>query len=368
MPNPFKTARLLEEELEAPELPDLHLQTPAEPQPRPLPPLEQADYVRMGVYDSPSGAISAANASRLLAQLGRAGAKVGAAIGGRQADTTAFDRMEAQADQPVKLHADRVGRARQLLGDYQTIQQAREKGANAAAELAIARKRSEQDAAKFEAEKGWKDRDFGLRERELAAEQARRQAEAEAKKAEKTLGVEEGLRKEYIGNPVTKASQEIASAYQRVKSAHATPSAAGDIALVYGFMKMMDPGSTVREGEFATAENAGGVPSQVFNLYNKVLNGERLPQGVRDDFLKQAGGLYQAQLGRLKPLEESFRGLATGAGVDPGRVTIPLGLEPEQSPGAGPGGKPQGGRTEVRDRDGNLIGYINPDGSEELVR
>jgi len=39
---------------------------------------------------------------------------------------------------------------------------------------------------------------------------------------------------------------------------------------------MLDPGSVVRESEFATAQNAAGVPDQVRNMYNKVLSGTRL--------------------------------------------------------------------------------------------
>jgi hypothetical protein len=56
------------------------------------------------------------------------------------------------------------------------------------------------------------------------------------------------------------------------------------ISIVYKFMKSLDPTSVVREGEFATAENAAGVPDTVANIYNKLINGERLPQSVIDDF------------------------------------------------------------------------------------
>ena len=48
------------------------------------------------------------------------------------------------------------------------------------------------------------------------------------------------------------------------------------IALVFKFMKALDPTSVVREGEFATAEKSAGVPESVRNTYNKLVKGERL--------------------------------------------------------------------------------------------
>lgn len=56
------------------------------------------------------------------------------------------------------------------------------------------------------------------------------------------------------------------------------------VAIVYKFMKSLDPASVVREGEFATAANSGGVPDNIMNVYNKLLNGERLPPDVIADF------------------------------------------------------------------------------------
>lgn len=48
------------------------------------------------------------------------------------------------------------------------------------------------------------------------------------------------------------------------------------IAIVFKFMKALDPTSVVREGEFALAERSAGVPESVLNIYNKLVTGERL--------------------------------------------------------------------------------------------
>lgn len=60
------------------------------------------------------------------------------------------------------------------------------------------------------------------------------------------------------------------------------------IALVFKFMKALDPTSVVREGEFATAENSAGVPESVGNIYNKLVNGERLGDVQIKQFIETA--------------------------------------------------------------------------------
>lgn len=66
-----------------------------------------------------------------------------------------------------------------------------------------------------------------------------------------------------------------------------------DIALVFQFMKTLDPGSTVREGEYATAANSGSIPQNIINAYNKAVDGEFLSAKQRAEFLKAATGAAQ---------------------------------------------------------------------------
>jgi hypothetical protein len=95
--------------------------------------------------------------------------------------------------------------------------------------------------------------------------------------ADKRPEAEAKFRKEYSDQ--TKGYQEVKSAYGRVLASQET--AAGDLALIFNYMKMLDPGSVVREGEFATAQNAAGVPDRIKNLYNNLNRGERLKSSQR---------------------------------------------------------------------------------------
>jgi len=66
----------------------------------------------------------------------------------------------------------------------------------------------------------------------------------------------------------------------------------GDMALIFNFMKMLDPGSTVREGEFASAQNTTGIPDRILNLREQLLAGTRLSENQRAAIRKQSSGLF----------------------------------------------------------------------------
>ncbi len=159
-----------------------------------------------------------------------------------------------------------------------------------------------------------------------------RRAEAEAKQilsgvipAEKRPEMEGKMRKEY--NDQTKPYQEVKSAYGRVLSSE--DSAVGDLSLIFGYMKMLDPGSVVREGEFATAQNAAGVPERIMNIYNKVASGERLNKSQRESFKGQAKGLYNSALDGEKTVRTGLDRIAKGYGLNTQNIFY---SETEQAP------------------------------------
>jgi len=135
---------------------------------------------------------------------------------------------------------------------------------------------------------------------------------------EKEAAIEKDLRKEFTN--LNQTFRDTTSAYKKLRSAEATP--AGDISMIFGYMKMLDPASVVREGEFATAQNATGVPGQIANLYNKALEGVRLSDVQRRDFLTQAENIYNTQADTASKYSDTYKGLAERAGVDVSDVVI----------------------------------------------
>lgn len=134
--------------------------------------------------------------------------------------------------------------------------------------------------------------------------------------ADKRPEVEGRFRKEY--NDQTQPYQTVKSAYGRLLASEDT--AVGDLSLIFGYMKMLDPGSVVREGEFATAQNAAGVPERIMNVYNRVVNGERLNASQRNSFKGQAKGLYNSALEGEKTVRTGLERIATGYGLNTNNI------------------------------------------------
>lgn len=71
----------------------------------------------------------------------------------------------------------------------------------------------------------------------------------------------------------------------------------GDLALVFEFMKALDPGSVVRESEYAAAASSGNIFAGIFTRFNKgyfAPEGGILPDRVKQDFLKIVQVKYEA--------------------------------------------------------------------------
>lgn len=86
---------------------------------------------------------------------------------------------------------------------------------------------------------------------------------------------------------------DIRDSYNRVQASSQDPSGAGDLALIYNYMKMLDPGSVVRESEFATAAASGSLGERFKAAGEKILKGERLSNDMRADFVDRSNKLYQ---------------------------------------------------------------------------
>lgn len=79
-----------------------------------------------------------------------------------------------------------------------------------------------------------------------------------------------------------------------------TPQA--DMAMIFSFMRMLDPDSVVREGEYATAEETRGIAESVRTAYNRAIDGFRLGPEQREGFLAEARRIFitaQAQQDEL---------------------------------------------------------------------
>lgn len=130
---------------------------------------------------------------------------------------------------------------------------------------------------------------------------------------------EMGMRKELDGK--IKQDKSVLGMYQNIQNAASNNSAAGDLSLIFAYMKMLDPGSVVREAEFANAQNAAGVPDQIRNVFNKAKSGERLNPNQRADFMRQAKLLADEASNRITAATREYQSTADEYGFDPRRAT-----------------------------------------------
>jgi hypothetical protein len=100
---------------------------------------------------------------------------------------------------------------------------------------------------------------------------------------EQRFNMESKLNKAYTTRTADFTSSK--SDYQKMKDSAKENTGPGDVALIFSFMKMLDPASVVRESEFAIAQNSGGLLESLVVQYAKAKDGDRLTPKQRGDFL-----------------------------------------------------------------------------------
>lgn len=122
------------------------------------------------------------------------------------------------------------------------------------------------------------------------------------------------FRKEFSTLQPVKEFSTQADAYSRILASAANPSAAGDLSLIFQYMKVLDPTSVVRESEFAMAAKAGSYGERIKSAWARAENGERLSDDIRADFVKRAEMLYNESERKFTDLYRQYAGRADRLG------------------------------------------------------
>lgn len=234
-------------------------------------------------------------------------------LGGKSAPTQGMETAEQFADSDMRRvqglqqasAADDASQMQALRG-LQDLEQEEFKNSLQQQELE-AKKQERNDRLNLEKQK--LDQDRRLEDRRINVLQAKQTA-----KTPDDFKAEDTLRKEVISHPVVKRSQEVRESYNKISQA--SPDAAGDLSLIFAYMKMLDPASTVREGEFANAQNAGGVDDSIKNLYNKARSGERLNPRQREMFKSQAKRLFEVHSAEEQKVLDRYKGITGRRGLN----------------------------------------------------
>ena len=160
---------------------------------------------------------------------------------------------------------------------------------------------------------------------------------------EKRFNNEKTIRGEYRGR--VKSYDDARDAYSTIEASASDSTGASDIALVTSFMKMLDPGSVVRETEFATASNASGLLTQLSNLAEKAKKGTFLDPKQRQDFLNLAKKYLDAADKNEAKVRNQYENIVDQYKLDYQNVFgVPKGQKPSGA-AASTGATPEGGGT-----------------------
>lgn len=121
-------------------------------------------------------------------------------------------------------------------------------------------------------------------------------------------------------NAIAKPYREVAQAYNKVQEGLSLDTGAGDAAAIFGYAKILDPGSVVRETEFATLENVGGVIGRLAGMYNRAISGERLTPAIRQQILQAAGTQVTPYRQQWDSVTADYTRFAENAGLSPDDV------------------------------------------------
>jgi len=128
------------------------------------------------------------------------------------------------------------------------------------------------------------------------------------------------LQDKSLKDPDIKGFLEIRDSFNKVKISAEKKTGPGDMSLIFGYMKMLDPGSTVREGEYASAEQATNIPGYILNQYNKAVDGKKLTDKQRNEFVSVADGIFKDKKRNYEKAVEFYKSEATFDGLPVERV------------------------------------------------
>ena len=133
---------------------------------------------------------------------------------------------------------------------------------------------------------------------------------------------EQDTRKQYLDTPEVKAFNEMKTSFGQINAGLNAKSAAGDLTAATKFMKLLDPGSVVRESELYIAMDATGVLDKATNYYARLSRGEKLTPSQREDFRNIATQLYKAAENTKLNYDKQYEEIAKANNLDPSKIIV----------------------------------------------
>lgn len=103
---------------------------------------------------------------------------------------------------------------------------------------------------------------------------------------------------------------QIRDSYARLRGSLLNPGPGSDVALIRSYMKMIDPGSVVRESEAAEVAAIGSFGERVKRWGQQLLEGDQLTPEMRREVAVASHALFQQQMLQQQVLQQQWQGIA----------------------------------------------------------
>jgi len=149
---------------------------------------------------------------------------------------------------------------------------------------------------------------------------------------------EMSLGKAFKAEPIYKDFSDMQSAYGQVVSSLKQGTPIGDVAGATKVMKLLDPGSVVRESELGIAMAAAGRMDRLQNYFSNMMSGQKLTPTQRDDFQSLSNELYAAAGQAYNKKRQEYEAFGTSYGFKNLGTALGEQAKIPSLMGGGPGG------------------------------
>lgn len=141
------------------------------------------------------------------------------------------------------------------------------------------------------------------------------------------------LRDQFSSDPEIRGFSGVRNSFEALQRIGQTGTPQSDMALIFQFMRALDPGSVVREAEYSTAQNATSLGGQFQNYINRLTTGEKLNDQQRSEMIDIARRLYVERAQGYNERADRYRTMLAGQGVAANDLDTHIPLVPLQMGG-----------------------------------
>lgn len=125
------------------------------------------------------------------------------------------------------------------------------------------------------------------------------------------------IRNRFVKDPITTNTKLMMQMIKRIEINVGDFSPAGDFALIFNWMKLLDQGSVVRESEFKQAKRIGSIKARAEQKLAEISGAGGLSESQRNDFIVRSQKIMAAQVQLQAGINKASIDEATARGIDP---------------------------------------------------